>query len=164
PASNGWSASPRSPSRSTATSRSAHTATATSPTSLASRSAGSCPGRSASPPAGGAGPMSRTGPRSLLIPPGIRAFLTRQRTLQPGPCLLEGRAWSGWGPIVEVEVSVDGGSTWGAAELADPPAPHAWQAWSYRWDALTPGYYELCCRATDAPGRSQPTRPQLNLG
>jgi sulfane dehydrogenase subunit SoxC len=65
---------------------------------------------------------------------------------------------------VEVEVSVDGGHTWEAAELADPPAPHAWQAWSYRWDALTPGDYELCCRATDATGRKQPTEPQWNLG
>jgi DMSO/TMAO reductase YedYZ molybdopterin-dependent catalytic subunit len=109
-------------------------------------------------------PVSRIVPRSLLIPPGIPDFLTRQRTLQPGPCLLEGRAWSGWGPIVEVEVSVDGGRTWEAAELADPPAPHAWQAWSYRWDAMTPGDYELCCRATDATGRKQPTEPQWNLG
>jgi sulfane dehydrogenase subunit SoxC len=109
-------------------------------------------------------PVSRIVPRSLLLPPGIPDFLTRQRTLQPGPCLLEGRAWSGWGPIVEVEVSVDGGHTWEAAELAVPPAPHAWQAWSYRWEAMTPGDYELCCRATDATGRKQPTEPQWNLG
>jgi sulfane dehydrogenase subunit SoxC len=109
-------------------------------------------------------PVSRIAPRSLLVPPGIPDFLTRQRTLAPGPCLLEGRAWSGWGPIVEVEVSVDGGHTFQAAELAGPPAAHAWQAWSYRWDAQTPGDYELCCRATDATGRKQPTQPQWNLG
>jgi sulfane dehydrogenase subunit SoxC len=109
-------------------------------------------------------PVSRIVPRSLLVPPGIPDFLTRQRTLAPGPCLLEGRAWSGWGPIVLVEVSVDGGRTFEAAELADPPATYAWQAWSYRWDAREPGDYELCCRATDASGRRQPTRPQWNLG
>jgi sulfane dehydrogenase subunit SoxC len=109
-------------------------------------------------------PVSRIVPRSLLVPPGIPDFLTRQRMLEPGPCLLEGRAWSGWGPIVAVEVSVDGGRTFQAAEVADPPAPYAWQAWSFRWDAPTPGDYELCCRATDATGRKQPTEPQWNLG
>ena len=109
-------------------------------------------------------PVSRIVPRSLLVPPGIPDFLTRQRMLEPGPCLLEGRAWSGWGPIVAVEVSVDGGRTFQAAEVADPPAPYAWQAWSFRWDSQTPGDYELCCRATDATGRKQPTEPQWNLG
>jgi sulfane dehydrogenase subunit SoxC len=109
-------------------------------------------------------PVSRIAPRSLLVPPGIPDFLTRRRLLEAGPCRLEGRAWSGWGPIVEVEVSVDGGRTFQAAELAEPPAPHAWQAWSYRWHPQAAGDYELCCRATDATGRQQPSRPQWNLG
>jgi DMSO/TMAO reductase YedYZ molybdopterin-dependent catalytic subunit len=109
-------------------------------------------------------PVSRIAPRSLLLPPGIPDFLTRQRILAPGPCLVEGRAWSGWGPIVAVEVSLDGGRTFQPADLSDPPAPYAWQAWTYRWDAQEPGDYELCCRATDATGRQQPSQPQWNLG
>jgi sulfane dehydrogenase subunit SoxC len=109
-------------------------------------------------------PVSRIVPRSLMLPPGIPDFSSRQRFLELGPCRLEGRAWSGWGPIVEVAVSVDGGGSWEAAELADPPAPHAWQAWSYAWHPDAPGTYELCSRATDASGRQQPTRPQWNLG
>ncbi len=109
-------------------------------------------------------PVTRIAPRSLLVPPGIPDFLSRQRLLELGPCRLEGRAWSGWGPIVDVQVSVDGGRTWEAAELADPPAAHAWQAWSSTWHPQAPGTYELCCRATDATGRQQPTQPQWNLG
>jgi len=108
-------------------------------------------------------PVTRIVPRSLMAPPGIPDFLTRRRFLAPGPCRLEGRAWSGWGPVVRVEVSVDGGHAWDAAELAAPPAPHAWQAWSYRWEAA-PGDYELCCRAADATGREQPAEPPWNLG
>jgi sulfane dehydrogenase subunit SoxC len=109
-------------------------------------------------------PVTRIAPRSLLAPPGIPDFLTRRRFLEPGPCRLEGRAWSGWGPIVRVEVSVDAGRTWDAAELAGPPAPHAWQAWWYRWEPAGPGDYELCCRAVDATGRAQPAEPPWNLG
>ena len=40
-------------------------------------------------------PVSRIVPRSLLLPPGIPDFLSRQRLLELGPCRLEGRAWSG---------------------------------------------------------------------
>ena len=60
-------------------------------------------------------PVTRMNPRSLLVPPGIPDFPDRQRFLESGPCELEGRAWSGWAPITRVEVSVDGGQTWGDA-------------------------------------------------
>jgi sulfane dehydrogenase subunit SoxC len=109
-------------------------------------------------------PVTRIVPRSLMVPPGIPDFLTRRRFVPLGPCRLEGRAWSGWGPIVRVEVSTDGGRSWAAAELADRPAPNAWQAWSYTWQPPGPGEYELCCRAADATGREQPTTPRWNLG
>ncbi len=61
--------------------------------------------------------VTRMLPRSLLIPPGIPDFPDRQRFLAPGPCTLEGRAWSGHGPVTRVEVSVDGGQTWADATL-----------------------------------------------
>ena len=54
-------------------------------------------------------PLSRMLPRALMIPPGIPEFLTRERLVDQGPCVLEGRAWSGYGPIAEVSVSWDGG-------------------------------------------------------
>ena len=42
-------------------------------------------------------PVSRVLPRSLMVPPGIPDFLTRERTLRAGPCTVRGRAWSGHG-------------------------------------------------------------------
>jgi sulfane dehydrogenase subunit SoxC len=109
-------------------------------------------------------PLTRMLPRALLAPPGIADFPTRSRTVVGGPCLLEGRAWSGWGPISAVEVSTDGGRTWREARLErDVDSPWAWCRWSLDWEA-TPGGHELRCRARDAAGNSQPDEPTWNLG
>ena len=107
-------------------------------------------------------PVTRMQPRALMVPPGIPDFLTRERFLAAGPCRLEGRAWSGWGPIEHVEVSVDGGRTWEGAELGDQTSAFAWRGWTYGWEA-GPGEYELCCRASDAAGNTQPTEPIWNF-
>jgi DMSO/TMAO reductase YedYZ molybdopterin-dependent catalytic subunit len=107
-------------------------------------------------------PVTRILPRSLMIPPGIPDFPARQRFLEAGPCLLEGRAWSGRGPIERVEVSVDGGETWDDAALGEHVSEFAWNGWSYAWNA-EPGAYVLCCRATDAAGNTQPMNPEWNF-
>jgi DMSO/TMAO reductase YedYZ molybdopterin-dependent catalytic subunit len=107
-------------------------------------------------------PVTRMLPRSLLVPPGIPDFFTRERLLSPGACMLEGRAWSGWGRIERVEVSIDGGGSWGEAEVAEPVSEFAWCGWTYPWDA-EPGEYELCCRASDAAGNTQPLDPAWNF-
>jgi sulfane dehydrogenase subunit SoxC len=108
-------------------------------------------------------PVTRMLPRSLLVPPGIPDFLSRERFLDAGPCVVEGRAWSGWAAIDRVEASVDGGDTWAAAELGEALSPYAWAGWRFTWDAR-PGEYELCCRASDAAGNTQPTEPDWNVG
>jgi DMSO/TMAO reductase YedYZ molybdopterin-dependent catalytic subunit len=108
-------------------------------------------------------PLTRIVPRSLMVPPGIPDFFTRARALAPGPCTIEGRAWSGHAPITLVEVSTDGGATWAAADL-DPPGPlGAWQGWRFAFLA-EPGEHELCCRATDGSGLQQPLDPDWNRG
>ncbi|MBD0338801.1 MAG: sulfite oxidase [Thermoleophilia bacterium] len=107
-------------------------------------------------------PVTRMEPRSLLVPPGIPDFLSRARFVPPGPCLLTGRAWSGRGPVERLEVSADGGRSWAEAELEEPLGEFAWRGWSYEWQA-EPGEHELCCRATDAAGRTQPLEPPWNL-
>jgi sulfane dehydrogenase subunit SoxC len=107
-------------------------------------------------------PITRIEPRSLMVPPGIPDFMTRRRFVEAGRVRLEGRAWSGWGPISQVEVSVDGGE-WAAASLGSPPGPAAWAPWSFDWDA-SEGEHELRVRATDATGRSQPDAPPWNVG
>jgi len=108
-------------------------------------------------------PVTRMLPRALLAPPGIPDFMSRSRFLAAGPCLLAGRAWSGWGPVERVEVSVDGGESWADAALDEPLADYAWRGWQYSWDAR-PGEHELCCRATDAAGNVQPFEAPWNLG
>jgi len=108
-------------------------------------------------------PVTRMLPRALMVPPGIPDFLSRARRLAPGPCRLEGRAWSGWGQIAGVDVSVDGGATWAAAELDAAPAAGAWCGWSLGWDAPA-GEHELCCRARDDAGNEQPVQADWNVG
>jgi DMSO/TMAO reductase YedYZ molybdopterin-dependent catalytic subunit len=108
-------------------------------------------------------PVTRMLPRSLLVPPGIPEFLSRERFLDAGPCVVEGRAWSGWAAVERVEVSVDGGGAWADAEVGEAVSPFAWAGWRFAWDAQ-PGEYELCCRASDAAGNTQPNAPDWNVG
>src|SRR5919197_39735 len=58
-------------------------------------------------------PIDRIVPRSLFVPPGIPEFFSRDRIAEAGEHVIEGRAWSGFSPIAAVQLSVDGGSTWG---------------------------------------------------
>jgi DMSO/TMAO reductase YedYZ molybdopterin-dependent catalytic subunit len=108
-------------------------------------------------------PVTRIQPRSLLLPPGIPEFESRQRFLAPGRHLLRGRAWSGLAPIAAVEVSTDGGRSWEPAKLGRPASPWAWVGWSFAWEA-TSGAHELCSRATDAAGNTQPLQAAWNTG
>jgi sulfane dehydrogenase subunit SoxC len=108
-------------------------------------------------------PLTRILPRALMAPPGIPEFMTRERTVGAGPCVLEGRAWSGFAPIAAVVVSTDGGATWAGAELRPGESRWGWSAWRYAWDAR-PGRYELACRARDEAGNEQPVEQRWNLG
>ena len=107
-------------------------------------------------------PVTRMLPRSLMVPPGVPDFLTRVRHIEPGSVTLRGRAWSGHGPIDQVEVSTNGGATFNAAALDPPLGPHAWRGFRFDWDA-EPGEHELCSRATDSAGNTQPLEPPWNL-
>jgi sulfane dehydrogenase subunit SoxC len=109
-------------------------------------------------------PVSRMLPRSLMVPPGIPDFATRERTAPPGRHTLRGRAWSGFGAIERVEVSADGGASWSDARLGPQPARWSWRSWEWDWEARAPGVYELCCRAADEAGNVQPLEAPWNLG
>lgn len=110
-------------------------------------------------------PLTRMMPRSLIVPPGIPDFFSRQRLLSMGDCLLEGRAWSGWAPIESVDVSVDGGERWAEADLESPRRdPHAWRRFTFPWSPPAEGDYDLSSRCRDAEGNPQPGTPTWNLG
>jgi DMSO/TMAO reductase YedYZ molybdopterin-dependent catalytic subunit len=98
--------------------------------------------------------------KSLMLPPGIPDWYTRTRMVDRGRVELMGRAWSGDGvAVTRVEMAVDG--AWRDARLDLSPAPYAWQAWRFDWDAA-PGEHELMCRATDAAGNVQPVSAGWN--
>jgi DMSO/TMAO reductase YedYZ molybdopterin-dependent catalytic subunit len=107
-------------------------------------------------------PVTRMRPRALLRPPGFPDFQTRTRFVDRGVHEICGRAWSGYGPVVRVEVSVDGGVTWRDATLGPEPEPYAWRRWDWTWTAGEPGVHELCVRATDAAGNTQPVEQRWN--
>jgi sulfane dehydrogenase subunit SoxC len=108
--------------------------------------------------------LSRMFPRALMVPPGIPDFLTRERLVELGPCQIEGRAWSGWGPITQVQVSSDGGASWDEAAV-DPHSPvGSWTSWRYLWEPEATGRYELVCLARDVAGNEQPLGQRWNLG
>jgi sulfane dehydrogenase subunit SoxC len=109
-------------------------------------------------------PLTRMQPRALMIPPGAPHFPSRERTASAGLCRIEGRAWSGWAPVVTVAVTTDGGESWSAAELDEPVSPWAWRRWRFDWEPPGPGRYDLLCRARDAAGNEQPLEPEFNLG
>ncbi len=78
--------------------------------------------------------------------------------LGPGEVELRGWATASGRAIVRVDVSGDGGRSWSQAELqGDHAAPWAWTLWRARLD-LAPGEHQLCCRAWDAAGQTQPER------
>ena len=102
-------------------------------------------------------------PRSLIVPPGIPDFLTRERTVAAGEVSVEGRAWSGLAPIASVEVSDDGGSTWACRRARARRRAVGLARLVVRWDAQ-PGEHVLCSRARDEAGNEQPVEPPWNLG
>jgi sulfane dehydrogenase subunit SoxC len=77
-----------------------------------------------------------------------------------GPWEIRGLAWSGRGKITRVEVSTDGGNTWGDAKLDDPvlPQSHTRFRFPWTWDGSEA---ILTSRATDETGYVQPTREEL---
>ena len=107
-------------------------------------------------------PVTRMLPRSLMVPPGVPDFMTRERHVEPGPVTLSGRAWSGYGDIERVELSTDDGATFAPAELDPPLGPHAWRGWRFEWSAPA-GEHVLASRATDSAGNTQPLEVPWNL-
>ena len=78
------------------------------------------------------------------------------------PHTVFGFAWSGFGRIDRVEVSVDSGGTWSAAQLIDGQGPLAWTRWEYTWTPSAAGQAILAARAIDSAGNVQPDRVSWN--
>ena len=75
--------------------------------------------------------------------------------VRTGTCVVSGAAWSGEDQVVRVDVSTDGGKTWGEARLL-PRSGYSWHRWEYPWEVPSTGSYVLMSRATNARGETQP--------
>jgi DMSO/TMAO reductase YedYZ molybdopterin-dependent catalytic subunit len=104
------------------------------------------------------GPVTRMRVRSLILEPEAGPA-----SPEPGRLEVSGIAWSGEAAVTEVEVSVDAGGTWIAADVQPPLELHAAQRWRC---ALTvpdaPRVREIWSRATDATGARQPVEAWRN--
>jgi DMSO/TMAO reductase YedYZ molybdopterin-dependent catalytic subunit len=78
------------------------------------------------------------------------------------PCVVRGKAWSGTGPVTNVDLSLTGESAWLPAHLETPKGPYQWQSWSFEWVPTEPGRTSLRARATDVAGNAQPEVPIWN--
>jgi len=92
--------------------------------------------------------------KSLIAYPG------QDQTVMPSPSgTIEviGVAWAGDNAVETVEVSTDGGDTWGEAEFFGPTGDvTGWRQFRYVWENPEPGEYTVASRATDERGYSQP--------
>ena len=95
----------------------------------------------------------------------VRARITDPQpraTIPVGTYTVRGKAWTGSGPITNVDISLTGEGEWLPAEVAPPSSAYAWQEWSFEWQADEPGRHTLRARATDAAGNVQPDVPPWN--
>ena len=78
-------------------------------------------------------------------------------TIRPGRNRISGLAWSGYGKIVKVEVSADGGGSWKTAQLNGPVLSRAQTRFQMDWD-WDGKPARLVSRSTDEKGNVQPDR------
>jgi DMSO/TMAO reductase YedYZ molybdopterin-dependent catalytic subunit len=88
--------------------------------------------------------------KSLITFPASRAEVAG------GATEVRGHAWAGDRTVSALDVSIDFGATWQAADLEEPVNPYAWQQWRTEVAFPGPGYYEVWSRATDDRGAMQP--------
>jgi sulfane dehydrogenase subunit SoxC len=100
----------------------------------------------------------------FTFPMEVKSVITSPSGMQkmqgPGLYQISGLAWSGFGKIRRVEVSADGGRTWGEAALEEPVLSKALVRFRmpWRWNG---GPSVLQSRAVDEHGTVQPTRAAL---
>ena len=96
----------------------------------------------------------------------VKSIINRPRhgeVVHSGVYTIQGKAWSGEGEIVAVEVSTNGGRDWLAAEPVGPSAHGAWRQWEFPWKVSGAGHHILMARATDSAGNTQPVGIDWNF-
>lgn len=93
-------------------------------------------------------PVWEAPPEAIIVAPQSGARLPQ------GVIEVWGWAWAATG-AERVEISVDGGASWGAAML-EQRRQWSWQRFRFPWRPATSGQVTLIARATDTTGRTQP--------
>ena len=90
----------------------------------------------------------------------VITYPSGQQYIQPGFHEISGLAWSGRGRVTKVEVSLDGGRTWHAAQLQEPVLSkcHTRFHFPWRWNGQEA---ILQSRCVDETGYVQPMRQDL---
>jgi sulfane dehydrogenase subunit SoxC len=100
----------------------------------------------------------------FYYPQEVKSFITRPSPTMtmpaPGYYEISGVSYSGHGRIAKVEVSADGGKSWGLAALQGPVLPKAITRFRMPWN-WNGSPAVLQSRATDEAGNVQPTRWKL---
>jgi DMSO/TMAO reductase YedYZ molybdopterin-dependent catalytic subunit len=104
-------------------------------------------------------PLERFPVRSFLISPDESSKIPAGLGI-----MLRGIAFSGHGRVNRVEVSDDGGKTWGEATLGEDHGAYSFRTWEAPWKAKSPGRYSLAVRATDEKKNTQPDEAVWNPG
>jgi DMSO/TMAO reductase YedYZ molybdopterin-dependent catalytic subunit len=77
-----------------------------------------------------------------------------------GTIPVAGIAFAGARGISKVEISSDGGKSWGQTTLEVPMGPLSWRRWSYDWTPNGAGTAKLIVRATDGTGNTETPIPR----
>lgn len=105
-------------------------------------------------------PITQMQVKASIARPGINEVIPAGTEFK-----VRGAAWTSDARITKVEMSVDGGATWGEASLGEETAPNCWQLWEWNWKTpATPGRCILLARATDSRGRTQPMERDPDRG
>jgi DMSO/TMAO reductase YedYZ molybdopterin-dependent catalytic subunit len=104
-------------------------------------------------------PISRMPVRSFIVTPDNETKLVSRV-----PITIRGIAFSGYGPINKLEISVDDGKSFTTADLGEDHGPYSFRTWFYKWTPPKPGHYVLAARATDGKGNIQPDEGVWNPG
>ena len=104
-------------------------------------------------------PIAKMPVRSFLISPDGSTKIPSDL-----PVRLRGIAFSGYGGITKVEVSIDGAASWRNAHLGEDVGPFSFRTWELTWVPKRPGKYEVAVRATDEKGHSQSDKMKWNPG
>jgi sulfite dehydrogenase (cytochrome) subunit A len=94
----------------------------------------------------------------ILINSLVTSHVNGDRLERGRPAELAGWAWDGGSGISAVEISLDAGSSWRAAQLGEASSPYAWRAFRMPLDTAKPGSLQIAVRATGRNGARQPEK------